>query len=81
MAGQELELVGYAHTWGEHRVFYREAGSERVRSLPAIWTDVVEVDAFVALAEGRSLFRVEDLLGLVELVGRQTNNDVSEIMP
>jgi hypothetical protein len=81
LAGQEFELVGYAHTWGEHRVFYREARSERVRSLPAAWTDVVEVDAVVALAEGRSLFRVEDLRALVELVRRQTNSCVSEIMP
>jgi hypothetical protein len=81
LAGQEFELVGYAHTWGEHRVFYRAPGSERVRSLPAIWTDVVEVDAFVALAGGRSLFRVEDLLGLVALVRGQTEEPVSEIMP
>ena len=73
--------MGYAHTWGEHRVFYRVAGSERVRSLPATWTDVVEVDAFVALARGRSLFRVEDLLGLVALVAGPTEGPVSEIMP
>ena len=39
-----------------------------MRSLPAAWTDVVGVDAFVALAEGRSLFRVEDLLALVALI-------------
>jgi len=49
-------------------VFYREADSERIRSLPAAWTDVDGIDAFVALAAGRSLFRVEDLLALVELV-------------
>ena len=39
-----------------------------MRSLPAAWSDVVGVDAFVALAEGRSLFRVEDLLALVALI-------------
>ena len=74
-------MVGYAHTWGEHRVFYRGAGSERVHSLPAAWTDVVGVDAFVALAEGRSVFRVEDLLALVELVQVQADSTVSKIMP
>ncbi len=79
--GQEFDLVGYGHTWGEHRVFFREAGSERVRSLPAAWTDVVEVEAFVALAEGRSLFRVKDLRALVELVRQQIKGNVSEIMP
>lgn len=49
-------------------MFYRAADSERIRSLPAAWTDVDGIDAFVALAAGRSLFRVEDLLTLVELV-------------
>ena len=33
LLGQEFDLVGYAHTWGEHRVFFRERGEERVRSL------------------------------------------------
>ena len=43
-------------------MFYREAGSERTRSLPAAWTDVVGVDPFVVLAQGRSFFRVQELL-------------------
>lgn len=38
------------------------------RSLPAGWTDAVEPDPFVVVAGGRCLFRVEDLLVLVELV-------------
>lgn len=61
-------MVGFAHTWGEHRVFFRRSGEQQVRSLPAAWTDVVEPDAFVALAAGRSLFRVDDLLALSDLV-------------
>ncbi len=73
--------MGFAHTWGEHRVFYREAEDERVRSLPASWTDVVEVDPFVALAGGRSLLRFEDLLALVTLVRELGSGAVSEIMP
>jgi Family of unknown function (DUF5372) len=64
----EFELVGYAHTWGEHRVFYRLPGDDQVRTLPATWTDVVEPDPFLVLAAGRSLFRVEDLLALAPLV-------------
>jgi Family of unknown function (DUF5372) len=32
--------------------------------LPTSWTDVGAVDPFVALAAGRSLFRVADLLEL-----------------
>jgi hypothetical protein len=68
LSGREYELVGFAHTWGEHRVFFREPGQARVRSLPATWTDVVGADAFVALSAGRSYFRPEDLLQLALLL-------------
>jgi hypothetical protein len=61
-------MVGFAHTWGEHRVFFREPGQTQVRSLPATWTDVVAVDPFVALSAGRSYFRPEDLLQLASLL-------------
>lgn len=68
LTGREFELVGYAHTWGEERVFYREPGSEVVRSLPASWTDVEGPDPFIELGEGRSYFRVDDLLDLAGLL-------------
>ncbi len=61
-------MVGYAHNWGEHRVFFKEAGEDRIRSLPASWTDVEGPDPLLALAGGRAFFRVEDLLALVGLV-------------
>jgi hypothetical protein len=66
--GQEFELVGYAHTWGEHRVFFRKPGEQRLRSLPAGWTDVEGMDPFLALSAGRAHFRVEDLLVLAGLL-------------
>ena len=66
--GREFELSGFAHTWGEHRVFFREDGHAQVRSLPASWTDVVAVDAFVALSAGRSYFRPQDLVELAHLL-------------
>ena len=74
-------MLGFAHSWGEHRVFYREAESGRARSLPAAWTDVVGVDPFVVLAEGRSFFRVQELLLLVSLVRQLDVGAVSEISP
>ena len=64
LIGREYELTGFAHTWGEHRVFFREPGQARLRSLPATWTDVVAGDAFAVLSAGRSYFRPEDLLQL-----------------
>ncbi len=37
-------------------------GHDRVRSLPASWTDLEEPDPFRVLATGRTCFRVADLL-------------------
>jgi hypothetical protein len=39
-------------------------------SLPARWTDVVSPDPLVALSQGRSPFRADDLLELAELLRR-----------
>ena len=60
--------MGYAHTWGEHRVFFRMPGEERVRSLPASWTDVEGPDPFLVISAGRSHFRVKDLLVLAAVL-------------
>ena len=49
-------------------MFFREPGEDRVRSLPARWTDVDGPDPFLALAAGRTPFRVEDLLALARIV-------------
>jgi hypothetical protein len=68
LSGQEFEMTGYGHTWGEHRVFFRETGQTRVRSLPATWTDVGEADPFVVLSAGRSHFRPQDLVQLALLL-------------
>lgn len=68
LSGNEYELVGYGHTWGEHRVFFREPGQTRVRSLPASWTDVNGADPFLVRSAGRSHFRAEDLLKLALLL-------------
>ena len=54
-------------TWGEDRVFFfGEDGTQK--SLPRGWTDAADVDVFVAVAAGRSLFRVEDLLVLTDII-------------
>jgi len=39
-------------------------------SLPACWTSVVPEDPFVAVAAGRSRFRVADLVELAAVVAR-----------
>jgi len=49
-------------------VLFEDGG--RLRSLPTAWTSIASPDPFVAVSAGRSFFRIEDLLGLVDLIGR-----------
>ncbi|MGH2916673.1 MAG: DUF5372 family protein [Solirubrobacteraceae bacterium] len=66
-AGREFVLVGIRQAWGEDRVFFfDEAGVQR--SLPTGWTDVGTPDPFVAVAAGRAVLRVVDMLALAELL-------------
>ena len=46
------------------------------RSLTVGWTDLMPVDPYVAVGGGRSRFRIEDLLELVELIRRTASEDV-----
>jgi hypothetical protein len=59
-------LLSYRKNWGEDRVFFDNGGT--LISLPAAWTDVLSPDPLVALSQGRSPFRADDLLELAELL-------------
>jgi hypothetical protein len=65
--GREFVFVAVRQTWGEDRVFFFDDDSVQ-RSLPRGWTSAGDVDAFVAVAAGRSALRVSDLLELAELL-------------
>ena len=63
----EFEIDAIVTLPGERRVFfYNHKG--RKSSVPLDWTDIEPKDPFVAVSAGRTLFRVEDLLGLVRLI-------------
>jgi len=66
--GREFVFVVARRTWGEDRVFFVDEDGVQ-RSLPRAWTDIADLDPFVVVAAGRSPFRVDDLLALVELIG------------
>jgi len=51
----------------ECRVFFFNVKG-RKSSVPLEWTDIGPKDPFITIAGGRSLFRVEELLGLVGLI-------------
>ncbi len=74
--GREFAFVAVRQTWGEDRVFFFDDDGTQ-RSLPRGWTDAGDPNPFVALAGGRSPFRVDDLLVLVELLDglRSTGDD------
>ena len=65
---QDFELVSYRQNWGEDRVWFQDKKDGRLHSLPMSWTDLGAVDPFVAVAAGRSPFRVVDLLELVKQI-------------
>lgn len=54
-------------TWGEYRVFYYDDAGV-LAALPTPWTDVADLDAFVAIAGGRAYCRVADLVRLATLI-------------
>lgn len=58
------------NTWGEDRVYFHD-DTGRLRRLPAAWTSVAAASPFEVMSAGSSPFRVEDLLQLAVLVGRQ----------
>ena len=76
--GQPFELVAYKSAWGEDRVYFYNHEQQLI-ALPASWTDVIAVDPFVAVAEGRSVFRAEDLLDLAELVRRLRSKESGNV--
>jgi len=56
--------------WGEWRVYYLTENGDTAY-LPASWTDVGPLDPFVEQARGRALARMEDLLALAQMTGKE----------
>lgn len=80
---QKFKLITYHRNWESHRVhFYNN--ENRFVSLPTSWTSLFPRDLFVEQSTGRSLFKVTDLLSLIQLIEtfdqdiHQTDSDHSE---
>ena len=63
----EFEIDHIKRIAYESRVFFFNTKG-RKSSVPLNWTDIGPKDPFVVVSAGRSLYRVEDLLGLVRLI-------------
>ena len=66
--------MDYRQTWGEHRVYFLDDDGQLI-AVPAAWTDAIEPDPFVVIAAGRSYFRFEDLVRLVEFIRTRREAD------
>jgi Family of unknown function (DUF5372) len=65
--GREFESLGRKEYGGEYRVsFLDEKG--RQCEIPLSWTDLAPEDPLTTLADGKSCFRVTDLLELARLI-------------
>ena len=61
------------------RVMFRDE-LDYLRHLPARWTDFAEPDPFLAISDGRSAFRVVDLLALADLLsGLEAAGSASDV--
>ena len=67
LCGREFELVTYRQNWGEDRVYFHDDQGQ-LRAFSASWTSLAADDPFVAVSDGRSAFRVADLLELTALM-------------
>ena len=66
---RELDVVFCRSQFGEARIYYRD-GRQNLASMPASWTDAEPRDPVVAVSDGRSAFRLEDLIELAAQVVR-----------
>ena len=65
-AGRQLFQVGERYNRYGTRVLLKADG--HICSVPREWTDLVAPDPEVAIAAGRSLFRLRDLMDLARIV-------------
>jgi len=64
---REFVLVSYRSTWSSKLVFFHD-DTGKLCSIPASWTSVLPPDPFVSISNGRSPFRVDNLLELYRLI-------------
>ena len=65
--GCKFNLFTYRHNWGKFRVYFYDK-EDNLISIPATWTDIEPEDPFVEASQGQSLFRIEDLIQLVDVI-------------
>jgi len=73
---KEFELVGFRNSWKKACVEFIDEHGVGI-CVPLEWTDASEMDPFLRFSQGRSHFRVEELLRLADLVAAISLGDTS----
>jgi Family of unknown function (DUF5372) len=60
--------------WGEERVFFLDAQTLEVRSLPLAWTSLAPPDPFLVVATEPTVLRLKDLQQLVQFLRQQKHS-------
>jgi hypothetical protein len=77
-SGQSFEAKGYVRSPHGQRVYFEDPRGRFV-FVPETFTDLVPLEPFVALAAGRSYFRVRDLLDLVRIAEGEMERQRSDV--
>jgi Family of unknown function (DUF5372) len=70
----KYEMVARTVARAEDRVYYYSDGG-RLKSFLVNITDLFSIDAFTRISDGRSAFRVDDLLELRERLDRRNRRE------
>jgi len=73
----QFELLSYRKSWGRQFVDF-QYDNGKTGAIPLAWTDADQADPFLTISQGRSVFRVSELLQLVELIDLATQSDNGE---
>jgi hypothetical protein len=66
--GLEFEALDLRQVFKRQVFVFVDPAGRKVQ-VPLAWTDAAAADPFLVISDGRSHFRVEDLLRLSELIG------------
>ena len=78
LRGQSFPFVVSKPLWGERRVTV-QMDDGRFCSLPIGWTELASPEPYLTIGEGRSRFRVEDLLELAEQLKDRTDPEEKHV--
>ena len=74
---RQFELLSYRKSWGRQFIDF-QYDNGKTGAIPLAWTDADQADPFLTISQSRSVFRVPELLQLVELIDLATQSDSDE---